>query len=158
MHIICLTPLAPGVYNDHSAEHITSPPEGWAVILTENDPVPLEWAGKDIDYSLPSTFPRLGALEAEELTYTREVEVEKEVTKTRPVQSTDKDGYPAYDTEGLPIMITEEYTEMETVTEIHEYKMMTVVSMTEGTLPEVVEEEPEPTVDELINALLGVSE
>ena len=59
MHIICLTPLAPGVYNDHKADHITAPPEGWAYIPE--------------DFHLPSTFPRLGSIEAEELTYTREV-------------------------------------------------------------------------------------
>ena len=60
MHIICLTPLAEGVYNDHKADHITAPPDGWAMIPE--------------DFPLPSTFPRLGSIEAEELTYTREVE------------------------------------------------------------------------------------
>ena len=135
MHIICLTPLAEGVYNDHSAEHITAPPEGWAYIPE--------------DMVLPSTFPRLGSLEAEELTYTREVEVEREVIKTRPVEIFDEDGN--------AVIVTEEYTETETVMETHEYKMMTVTAMTEGTLPEPIPEpEPEPTADELINALLGV--
>lgn len=109
MHIICLTPIEEGVYNDHSAEHITMPPEGWAYIPE--------------DFPLPSTFPRLGSVAAEEVTYTREVEVQTE------------DG---------------------TVKETQEYKMMTVTHMTEGTLPEIIEEEPEPTADELINALLGV--
>ena len=137
MHIICLTPLEPGVYNDHSAEHITLPPEGWAYIPD--------------DMPLPSTFPRLGSIKVEELTYTREVEVQKEVTKTRPVESFDEDG----DT----VIVTEEYTETETVMETHEYTMLTVTAMTEGTLPEPIPEpEPEPTADELINALLGVSE
>jgi hypothetical protein len=64
MHIICLTPLAPGVYNDHKADHITAPPDGWAYIPE--------------DFPLPSTFPRLGSIEAEELTYTRDVEVPNE--------------------------------------------------------------------------------
>ncbi len=64
MHTICLTPLAPGVYNDHKADHITAPPKGWAYIPQ--------------DFPLPSTFPCLGSLLAEELTYTREVEVEKD--------------------------------------------------------------------------------
>lgn len=68
MHIICLTPLAPGVYNDHKADHITMPPEGWAYIP---EALPL-----------PSTFPRLGSIEAEEITYTREVEV---ITDDGPV-------------------------------------------------------------------------
>lgn len=161
MHIICLTPLAEGIYNDHSAEHITAPPEGWAYIPE--------------DFPLPSTFPRLGSLEAEELTYTREVEVEREVTKTREVEtfheviktreveSFDEEGNPITVTEEYtelePATVTEEYTETETVMETHEYKMMTVTHMTEGTLPEPIPEpEPEPTADELINALLGVSE
>jgi hypothetical protein len=60
MHIINLTPLAPGVYNDHKADHITAPPDGWAYIPE--------------DFPLPSTFPRLGSIEAEELTYTCEAE------------------------------------------------------------------------------------
>ena len=134
MHIICLTPIEEGVYNDHSAEYITAPPEGWAYIPD--------------DMVLPSTFPRLGSVAAEEVTYTREVEVQREVTKTRPVET--------FDSEGNAITETEEYTETETVMETREYKMMTVTHMTEGTLPEVVEVEPEPTADELINALLGV--
>lgn len=119
MHIICLTPLEEGVYNDHKADHITAPPEGWAYIPE--------------DFPLPSTFPRLGSLEAEELTYTREVFVEKEVTKTREVATVDEDGN--------IITVTEEYEDIELVTEEQEYTMMTVTAMTEGTLPEP---EPEP--------------
>ena len=53
MHIICLTPVEPGVYNDHESAHIAAPPAGWAVI-PEN-------------VSLPSTFPRLGSIEVEEV-------------------------------------------------------------------------------------------
>lgn len=60
MHIICLTPLAPGVYNDHRADHIAAPPPGWAMIPE--------------DFPLPATFPRLGSVEAAELVHTREVE------------------------------------------------------------------------------------
>lgn len=132
MHIICLTPLAPGVYNDHRADHITAPPDGWAYIPE--------------DFQLPSTFPRLGSIEAEELTYTREVEVQKEVTKTREVES--------FDEEGNPITVTQEYTEMETVTETREYTMMTVTAMTEGTLPDPEPEtEPVTTTEERITAL-----
>lgn len=119
MHIINLTPLATGVYNDHRADHITAPPEGWAYIPE--------------DFPLPSTFPRLGSIEAEKLTYTREVEVQWEVTKTRETGAVDDEGNP----------ITEEYTETETVTEEREYTMMTVTTMTEGTLPDPVE--PAPT-------------
>lgn len=57
MWIINLTPLAPGVYNDHRADHITAPPDGWAYIPD--------------DFPVPSTFPRLGSIEAEEIEYGR---------------------------------------------------------------------------------------
>lgn len=120
MHIINLTPLAEGVYNDNNADHITAPPEGWAYIPTEGGPIPEEWKGQTRDYSLPSTFPRLGSIKAEELTYTREVEVEKEVTKTRATGVVDEDGNIEMET----------YTEMETVTETREYTMLTVTEMT----------------------------
>ena len=132
MHIICLTPIEDGVYNDHSAEHITQPPEGWAYIPD--------------DMPLPSTFPRLGSIEAEELTYTREVEV----TKTRLVPVLDNDGNPMLDELGEPITQPEPYTDKEP----QEYKMMTVTAMTEGTLPEIIEEEPEPTAQEDTDAMM----
>lgn len=98
MHIICLTPLEEGVYNDHASDNITVPPEGWAYIPE--------------DFHLPSTFPRLGSLEAEEKPYTRRVKVQMEGT----------------DAEGN--------ARMEELTEEQEYTMMTVTAMTEGTLPE----------------------
>ena len=146
MHIICLTPLEEGVYNDHKADHITAPPDGWAYIPTEGGPIPVEWQGKDIDYTLPSTFPRIGSIEAEELTYTREVEVQKEVTKEREVES--------FDMEGNPITVTEEYKAMEMVKEELEYTMLTVTAMTEGTVPEPVPEpDPVPTLDERVTSL-----
>ena len=92
MHIICLTPLEEGVYNDHKTDNITVPPEGWAYIPE--------------DFPLPSTFPRLGSIEAEEVD-----------------------------------------------------DIMTVVSMTEGTPPEPSPEpEREPTTEEILNAMLGVTE
>ena len=106
MHIINLTPLEAGVYNDHKADHITAPPEGWAMIPE--------------DMVLPSTFPRLGSIEAKEITYTYDVEVEKQ---------------------------DEETGEMVTVTERREKVIMTVTAMTEGTLPEPVD--PEPTEEEM---------
>lgn len=106
MHIINLTPLEAGVYNDHKADHITAPPEGWAMIPD--------------GFSLPSTFPRLGSIEAENMTYTYDVDVEK---------------------------TAEETGETVTVTEQREKVIMTVTAMTEGTLPEPVE--PEPTEEEL---------
>lgn len=61
MKIICLTPLEEGVYNAYERNNISTPPEGWAYIPE--------------DFPLPSTFPRLGSLKAEEMTHTREVEV-----------------------------------------------------------------------------------
>lgn len=137
MHIICTTPLAEGVYNDHKAYHITAPPEGWAYIPTEDGPIPEEWKDTVRDYSLPSTFPRLGSIEVEELTYIREVEV----PMTREVSVLDEDGNPVLDDEGNPVTKPEEYMD----TEEREYTMLTVTNMTEGTLPEVVEEETEPT-------------
>ncbi len=129
MHIICLTPLEPGVYNDHSADHITTPPAGWAYIPAE--------------FPLPSTFPRLGSLEAEVLTYTREVEV----PKTREVPVLDEEGKPVLDEEGNPVTKPEEFLETESVP----YTMLTVTAMTEGTLPEPVPEtEPTPTDDSAV--------
>lgn len=107
MHIINMTPLEEGVYNDHKADHITAPPDGWAMIPE--------------DFPLPSTFPRLGSIEAEEISYPYEVEVERK---------------------------NEETGEMEMVTEQRGRVIMTVTSMTEGTLPEP-EPTPEPTNDEL---------
>ena len=53
MHMICLTPVETGVYNDHKADHITAPPDGWAMIPE--------------DFLLPATFPRLGSIETKEV-------------------------------------------------------------------------------------------
>lgn len=50
MWIIDLTPVEPGVYCDHRGDHITEPPEGWAVIPD--------------DFIVPHTFPRLGSIKA----------------------------------------------------------------------------------------------
>lgn len=132
MWIINLYPAEKGVHSDHRADHITAPPEGWAMIPD--------------DFPVPSTYPRLGSIEAEELTYTREVEVQREIIKTR--------GVPQYDEiDGALVevgIVTEEYTELETVMETQEYTMMTVTAMTEGTLPE--ETTPEPTQLDIIEA------
>lgn len=105
MYIICLTPLTEGVYNDNFNPLITTPPEGWAMIPE--------------DMELPSTFPRLGSLEAENIDYPYEVVVEK------------KD---------------EETGEIVKVTEQRVRTIMTVTKMTEGTLPEP-KEEPEQEAD-----------
>ena len=135
MHIIDLTTLEEGVYNDHKADHITAPPDGWAMIPE--------------DMEKPSTFPRLGSLEAEEITYPYEVEVEKDEIKTRDVEIIGEDGE--------PVIVQEEYTEKVMVTEQREKVIMTVTKMTEGTLPEIIEVEPEPTAEEMLNAMLGVT-
>ena len=89
MWIIDLTPLEPGVYNDHQADHITAPPDGWAVIPDE--------------FPVPLTFPRLGSIVAQKVG-----------------------------------------------------GVMTVISMTEGTRPENDNDIPEPTAQDILNALLGV--
>lgn len=116
MHIIYLEPLEPQVYNDQASENITEPPKGAAYIPE--------------DFPLPSTFPRLGSLEAEELPYTYEVEVEKK---------------------------NEETGEMETVIEQRTKMMMTVTVMEETTLPIPKPAfEPDPSADDILNALLGV--
>lgn len=127
MHMICLTPVETGVYNDHKADHITAPPDGWAYIPE--------------DFPLPSTFPRLGSIEAEELTYTREGEVQKPVTKQRDTGMVDEAGNP----------IMEDYTEEKPVTETVEYTMMTVTAMTEGTLPETPTLSPAEQREEAYN-------
>ena len=133
MHIICLTPLAQGVYNDHKADHIAFPPDGWAYIPE--------------DFALPSTFPRLGSIKAEEKTYTREVDVYKPVAKQREVEG--------FDPEGKPITVTEEYMEKELVTETVEYTMMTVTAMTEGTIPEPAPESEEISDSEALRIITG---
>ena len=123
MWIVNLVANQNGSHNDHRADHITTVPEGWAMIPD--------------DFTPPSSFHFVDIM-AEEVTYTREVEVEKEVTRTREVESLDEDGD--------PITITEEYKEMERVTEECPYTMMTVIAMTEGEVPPAPE--PEPTAEE----------
>ena len=63
MHIIDLTPLEVGVYNDHKSDNISTPPNGWAMIPE--------------DMVLPSTFPRLGSISTEEIDYPYDVEEEQ---------------------------------------------------------------------------------
>lgn len=94
MWIVKLETNPNGSHDDHRADHITTIPEGWAMIPD--------------DFQLPASYP-FGEITAEEVTYTREVEVEKEVTKTREIETIDP--------EGNPITFTEEYKEMERVIE-----------------------------------------
>lgn len=138
MHIICLTPLEAGVYNDHNSDNIAAPPEGWAYIPE--------------GFSLPATFPRLGSIEAEEMPYTREVETEKEVTRERKEPVLDDNGNPVLDEEGNPFTNAVEYIEKVSVKEEQKYTMLTVTSMTEGTLPAPLPAST-PSTEERVQAL-----
>lgn len=122
MWIVNLEANPNGSHNDHRADHITTVPDGWAMIPD--------------DFTVPSTFPFVG-IEAEDVTFYREVEVEKEVIKTREVET--------FDEEDNPITITEEYTEIETAIETHPYTVHTVTAMTEGEMPVTDKQETEPT-------------
>lgn len=132
MHVICLTPVEEGVYNDHKSDNITTPPDGWAYIPS--------------GFPLPTTFPRLGGLKAEEITYYRDA------VRDHVVLVMDENGLPSLDENGDPITTIEKHTVQEP------YTVMTVTSMTEGTMPEPAPiPEPEPTTEEILNAMLGVN-
>lgn len=91
MWILKLESNPNGSHDDHQGDHITAPPEGWAVIPE--------------GFSVPDTFPFVGV-------------------------------------------------EAETVDGV-----MTVTAMTAGTVPEPAPEpEAQPTTEEVLNALLGVTE
>ena len=126
MWIVNLTVLPNGAHQSHNADHINPVPDGWAMI-PEGFPV-------------PDTFPFVG-IQAEEVTYHREVECTRMVTKTREVES--------FDEEGNPVTCTEEYQVEETCTEQVPYTIMTVTSMTPGIVPTPAPApEPEPTMEE----------
>lgn len=59
MWIVKIEANANGSHDDHRADHITFPPDGWAMIPE--------------DFALPASYP-FGEITAEEITYTREVE------------------------------------------------------------------------------------
>ena len=127
MWIVSLTPNPNGSHNDHRADHITTVPEGWAMI--------------EKGFPVPDTFPFLKNIKAAEKTFYNEVERTRKIKKTREVES--------FDEEGKPITIQEEYEEDETYTEQIPYTLMTVTEMTPGIVPEPVPEpEPEPTMEE----------
>ena len=131
MWIVKLTPNPNGSHDDHDADHITTVPDGWAMIPE--------------DFAVPDTFPFVDIV-AEELTYYNEVERTRKVTKTREVESFDEDG--------KPITVTEEYEEEETYTEQVPYTMMTVTAMTPGIVPGPVPEPPAPpTTEERLSAI-----
>lgn len=138
MHVICLTPLAPGVYNDHKADHITAPLDGWAMIPE--------------GFPLPATFPCIGSIEAEEITHYRDASIMKDVPKERVVLVMDENGLPSLDENGDPITTIEKYTVQEMVAEKEPYTVMTVTSMTAGVMHEVKPEEPKPTQLDIIEA------
>lgn len=120
MWIINLKQNENGSHNNNNCSAITDVPEGWARIPE--------------GFDVPSTFPFVG-IEAEERVYTREVEVEKEVTHTMSAPTGEKDE------DGNPITEDQEYTTTERVKELREVKEMTVTKMTAGVVPEP---EPEP--------------
>lgn len=69
MWIVNLEANSNGSHNDHRADHITTVPDGWAMIPE--------------GFELPASFP-FGDITAEEVTYYRKVEVEPGVTEDRP--------------------------------------------------------------------------
>lgn len=120
MWIINLKQNGNGSHNDNNCSAITDVPPGWARIPE--------------GFEVPETFPFVN-IEAEEKVYTREVEVEKEVTRTMPAPTEEKDE------DGNPVMKDAEYTTTEKVKELREITEMTVTKMTAGVKPEP---EPEP--------------
>ena len=137
-------------------------PDGWAVVQE--------------GLELPATFPFVEVevqdvvhykevLVRREVTRTREVETLKEVVKTREVSVLGGDGIPTFDEAGEPVLTTEEYVDYEVVmvpeeytaeewvTEQEPYTVPTVVSMTEGIMPEPVPEEKPVSLDERVQTL-----
>lgn len=115
MQIIEIKALPNGAHNNQTYHGVL--PDGWAIVPE--------------DMETPN-FP-FGEVEVEEVTHYRDVEVLREVTKTRQVPQYDEEGNP------LPEMATEEYTEEELVTEQEPYTVMTVTKWTPGEIPAPVE-------------------
>ena len=127
-------------------------PDGWAMIPDE---MQLE------------NFP-FGEVTVENVTHYRDIEVEREVTKTREVvyfkeveveikvEQYDSEGNLVVGDDGQPVFVTkteitrvpyvetEEYVELETVTEQEPYTILTLVGWTPLPVPEPVPQ-PEPT-------------
>lgn len=108
-------------------------PEGWAVIPG--------------DMELPVTFPFV-ELEVKDVVHYRDAQVLREVTRTREVPTFDEEGNIILDEAGEPVLVPEEYTAEEWVTEQEPYTVPTVVSMTEGIMPEPTPK-PEPGPSQL---------
>lgn len=106
-------------------------PDGWAVI-----PEGME---------LPATFPFV-EVEVKNVIHYKPVEVLQEVTRTREVPQ-----YDEFDGAFLGNEV-EEYTTQEWVTEQKPYTVLTVVSMTEGIMPERTPEVREPSQLDRIEA------
>ena len=123
MRLVEIAALKNGAHRNQTTSAEVSIPDGWAVIP---DDMVLE------------SFP-FGEVTAEEVTYYRDVEVAKEVVKTREIET--------FDEEGNPVTVTEEYTETEFVTEQKPYTAMTVVRWAPGTIPEV--EAPETGLSDM---------
>ena len=118
MRIIEIKALDNGAHRNQTCEDMNVP-DGWAII-PEDMPVPLP-------------FPFVN-IEVEEVTYYREVEESRDVTKVH--ESTG-----------------EEYTEKEVVRKQEPYKVMTVTKMSEGTVPA-----PEPEIEVVPTAQEDVDE
>ena len=132
MWIVSLTPNPNGSYNDHRADHITSVPEGWAMI--------------EEGFAVPDTFPFLKDIKAAKKTFYNEVDV----PATREVPVLDDEGNPVLDEAGNPVTETENYMDKKQVPITH----MVVTETTPGIVPEPVPEPPAPpTTEEGIAAL-----
>lgn len=103
-------------------------PAGWAVIP---------------DNMVLEGFP-FGTVTAEEVTHYRDVEVLRDVVKTREVSSVDENGEPT--------TVTEEYVEKEWVTEQEPYGVLTVTKWEPTPAPEVPRRRENPTQLDIIEA------
>lgn len=141
MRIIEIKALDNGAHRNQTG-NLKTIPEGYALIPE--------------DMVIPSTFPFVNIEVAEETRY-NEVKTLKDVVKTREVIKRDENGEPVFDEDENAIMVTEEYTVKEPVTEQIPYTIMVVTSMTEGVMPEPAPVPvSEPTTAEILDTLLGV--
>lgn len=134
MKILEITALPNGAHRNQEWDKLPIP-DGWAVIPED---------------MVLESFP-FGEATVEEVIHYRDVEVMREVTKTREVPVVDEDGQSVLDEDGNPVIATEEYTEQEIATEQQPYGVMTVTGWVPLPMPEPEPEPgPEPSVwDEL---------
>lgn len=118
MYIINLTPIEQGVYQVCGFDE-SGVPDGWALIPD--------------NMVLPSTFPRLGSIKTEWSDYSYETEEYEDVEKVKTIFI--KDEY------GNDVAQQQTYVERELVKKEVPYQMLTVVEMTEGVLPDEIQDE-----------------